>query len=61
MGAPRRYRVGQHVNANKRKYGWGAAAAAFVLVQMVWDISANDIAAYFQPLCAAVLGPPPAP
>ena len=61
MSESRRQRLRQHVRRYKRKYSWGAAAVAFVVVQMAWDIGANDIAAYFQPLFTTILGPPPAP
>lgn len=37
------------------------AVVAFIIVQMIWDISANDLAAYVQPLFTKILGAPPTP
>lgn len=50
-----------HVRQHHSKYSWGLIAAALLLLQMVWDVSANDIAAYFVPYFTALFGPPPAP
>ena len=54
-----RYRIGQHVGRHRKKYGWGVVAVLFVVVQMVWDVGANDLADYTKPLFIALLGPAP--
>ncbi len=55
----RRRRVSRHVRSNKKKYSIGTIAFFFVIVQMIWDISANDLAAYVQPIFTMLLGEPP--
>ena len=54
---PARRRVVRHVREHKR--GWTGFVVALVIAQMIWDISANDLAAYVQPLFTALLGEPP--
>lgn len=57
-----RRRAAAHVRRNPGKYGLGTVlVVTLVVVQLVWDISANDLAAYVQPLFSRLLGPPPAP
>lgn len=56
--------VRRHVARHKRKYAAGSigtAAMLFLALQLIWDIGANDLAAYVQPLFTRVLGPPPVP
>ena len=56
-----RYRIRQHVGKHKRGYSVSVVVVAFVIVQMVWDISANDLAQYCQPIFTRLLGVPPTP
>ena len=47
-----------HVGKHRRKYGLGAIAAIFLAAQLIWDIAANVIANYVQPLAQMVFGDP---
>ena len=49
----------RHVCDHKNKYG--GAVIVLIFIQCIWDISANDISAYFQPVFTYLFGPPPAP
>ena len=54
---PTRRRIARH----KRKWSLSAGIVFLIIAQMVWDVSANDIAAYFVPVFTKLLGAPPAP
>ena len=57
----RRARAKAMLRRNPRKAGMSLLVPALVVVQMIWDISANDLAAYFQPIFTRLFGVPPAP
>ena len=57
----RRARAKAMLRRNPRKAGMGLLVPALVVAQMLWDISANDLAAYFQPIFTRLFGAPPTP
>ena len=57
----KRGRVRQHIAEHPRSYGFGGALGVGLLIQCLWDVLANDIAAYFQLMVTALFGAPPGP
>ena len=51
----------QHAAGNKKKYSVGLLIFGGILLQAAWDITANDLSAYFAPVFTHIFGPPPSP